>query len=177
MLKKIFALFAAVIAAFALYVAWMPAEGLITRTLSLNATPTALFAHVNDFHKWQAWSPWAKLDPGAKSSFEGPSSGPGAAFLWDGNDDVGAGKMTIVESVPNERIVMRLEFARPMPGTSTAVFMFKPEGSKTQVTWEMRGTSGFFERAICLLLNMDKMVGRQFEQGLKNLEAAATGAG
>lgn len=173
MLKKLMLAVAALVALFLAYVAWLPADGRIERTATLAATPAALFAHVNDFHKWQAWSPWAKLDASAKATYEGPETGVGAAFAWDGNADVGAGKMTIVESTPAERIVMRLDFTRPMANTSLAEFTFTPEGDKTRVTWSMRGEASFFQRAVCTLLNADKMVGDMFEAGLKSLEGAA----
>jgi len=165
----------AVVAVFAGYVALQPAEGRIVRSATLAAPAAEIFPHVNDFHKWQAWSPWAKLDPNAKSTFEGPEAGAGAAFSWAGNDEVGEGKMTIVDSVPNERIKIRLDFTKPMANTSYAEFTFKPDGTKTLVTWDMRGESGFFQRAICILMNADKMVGEMFEKGLANLDAASSG--
>ena len=115
------------------------------------ATPAAVFAQVNDFHKWEAWSPWAKMDPEREeSTFDGPTSGEGAKFAWDGNKDVGAGNMTITESVPNDHIRIRLEFIRPFAGVNDTLFTFKPIGDKTNVTWTMSGKNNFITKAISL---------------------------
>ncbi len=97
-----------------------------------------VFPHVNELKAWDAWSPWAKLDPNAKTTFEGPASGNGAVFAWSGNDEVGEGKMTILDSRPDEAIKIKTEFIKPFPGSSTSGFTFKPEGDKTVVTWNMR---------------------------------------
>jgi len=171
MLKRIFLVVLAIIAAFAAYVAMQPAVGTVTRSATLAAPPADVFAQINDFHKWQAWSPWAKLDPNAKSTFEGPESGKGAVFGWSGNSEVGEGKMTITESTPNERIKMQLDFAKPYANTSYSEFILKPEGAGTNVTWTMTGERPFFARAMCILFNADKMVGDMFEKGLANLNA------
>lgn len=175
MIKKLFSLVAALILAFLGYVALLPSEGRITRSATIAAPAATLFDHVNDFNKWQAWSPWAKLDPNAKSKFEGPASGVGAAFSWDGNDEVGEGKMTIVDSKPGESVKIRLDFKKPMESTSEAVFTFKPDGDKTLVTWDMTGERPFIARIFCVLFQADKMVGEQFEKGLANLAAVAAG--
>ena len=125
-------------------------------------------------HKWQEWSPWAKLDPNAKTTFEGPQSGVGSAFAWAGNSQVGEGKMTIIESQPNESVKFKLDFAAPFESTSQAEFQLKPEGSGTNVTWSMTGERPFLARAICIVFNGDKMVGETFEKGLANLGSVAT---
>jgi polyketide cyclase/dehydrase/lipid transport protein len=125
---------------------------------------------VNDFHNWEAWSPWAKLDPAAKATFEGPSAGTGAIFKWAGNKEVGEGSMTITESRPSDLIRIKLEFLRPFEATNSAEFTFKPEGNRTAVTWSMEGKNNFIAKAVCLFMNMDKMVGGQFEQGLAQMK-------
>lgn len=173
MLKKIFILALAVILAFLGYVAMQPADGLIMRQAQIAAPASAIFPHVNDFHKWEAWSPWAKIDPKAVTTFEGPASGVGAAFGWAGNSEVGKGKMTIIESKPDELIRIKLDFDEPMTSTSVASFTFKPEGEKTLVTWEMRGESTFVQRIFCTLFNANKMVGDMFDKGLASLAVAA----
>src|SRR5262249_6149457 len=132
-----------------------------------------VFAQVNDFHRWAAWSPWAKLDPNAKNTFEGPSEGTGSVFRWAGNNEVGEGSMTITESKPHERVRIRLDFVKPYEGTSDAEFTFRPEGNQTAVTWSMEGKNNFIGKAICLFMNMDKMVGGKFDEGLVSLKAAA----
>jgi hypothetical protein len=129
-----------------------------------------LFERVNDFRQWEAWSPWAKLDPVARNSFGEKSAGTGAVFAWSGNSKVGEGRMTINESRPNELIEIRLEFTRPFNATNTAAFTFKPDGNKTSVTWSMAGRNNLVAKAIGLFLNCDKMVGGRFEKGLANLK-------
>jgi uncharacterized protein YndB with AHSA1/START domain len=177
MLKKILLVLLAIVGAFAVYVAMQPSAFAVQREATIAAPPAAVFAQVNDFHKWQDWSPWAKLDPNAKATFEGADQGEGAAFAWAGNSDIGEGRMTITESKPNERIAMRLEFEKPMQATNTTVFTFKPEGEGTHVTWTMSGHNDFFARAICMLMDMDKMVGGQFEQGFDNLRGVLNAKG
>jgi hypothetical protein len=175
MLKKLLLAFAAVVLVFLGYVALQPPVGEVTRSALIAAPPAAVYPHVNDFHKWEAWSPWAKLDPDAKASYSGPASGVGAAFAWAGNSEVGKGKMTIVESHPNEHIKIKLDFEEPMASASIADFTFKPEGSGTRVTWQMQGERPFLARAMCILFRADAMVGAMFEKGLASLGTVATG--
>jgi hypothetical protein len=130
-----------------------------------------VFAQVNDFHNWQAWSPWAKIDPAAKNSFEGPSSGKGAIFKWSGNKQVGEGTMTLVDSHPNDSIRIQLDFERPFKDTSVAEFTFTPTGNQTRVTWSMVGKRNFVTKAVCMFMNMDKIVGGEFEKGLTQINA------
>jgi hypothetical protein len=136
----------------------------------MSAPPAAIFAQVNDFHNWEAWSPWAKLDPNVKNSIEGPESGPGAIFKWAGNSEVGEGQMTLMESRPSELIRIKLDFIKPFEDTSDTEFTFKPEVDKTVVTWTMTGKKNFISKAVCMFMNMDKMVGGKFEEGLANLK-------
>lgn len=148
-----------------------PADFRITRTGIISAPASAIFPHVNNLQNWEAWSPWAKLDPNAKNAFEGPSEGVGAKMSWAGNNKVGIGSMTITESRPNDFIQFRLEFQKPMQATNTAEFAFKSEGDQTTVTWTMTGTNNFVGKVMGLVMNCDKMVGGQFAQGLASLKA------
>lgn len=173
MFKKFLIALAVVILAFVGIVALQPSEFQITRTAAVSAPASTVFAQVNDFHRWEAWSPWAKLDPAAKETFEGPSSGVGAIFRWAGNKDVGEGNMTITESRPSDWIRIRLEFIKPFPSIATTEFTFKQGGNQTGVTWTMTGTNNFIGKAFCLFMNMDKMVGGDFERGLASLKLAA----
>jgi len=132
-----------VVAVLAVVVAMQPSEFRIQRSATINAPAPAVFAQVNDFHSWQAWSPWAKLDPSVKNSFEGAPAGPGAAFAWAGNSKIGEGRMTIVESRPSELVKIKLEFLKPFAATNTAEFTFKPEGERTAVTWSHVRTQQF----------------------------------
>lgn len=167
---------AVVIVLLVIFIATRPSAFSVSRSATMSATPAAVFAQVNDFHKWDAWSPWAKMDPNAKSTFAGPPSGKGAKFEWDGNKNVGAGNMTIVETMPNSHIRIRLEFIRPFAGVNDTLFTFKPIGDKTNVTWTMSGNNNFITKAIGLFMNCDKMVGPQFEQGLASMEQCAKSA-
>lgn len=173
MLIKILAAIATIVAAFLVYVAFLPQVGTITRSAVITATPEAIYPHINSLKKWNDWSPWAKLDPAAKNSFDGPDEGPGAAFTWDGNNEVGSGKMTVLESDPNSRVKIKLEFLKPMPSTSVAEFTLKPEAGGTKVTWSMSGERPYLQRVMCVLFNVDKMVGEMFEKGLASLAAVA----
>jgi hypothetical protein len=136
----------------------------------MNAPPEAVFAQVNDFHNWDKWSPWAKLDPNMKVTYDGPTSGAGAKYSWVGNSDVGEGRMTIVESKPNELIRIRLEFIKPFESASDTEFTFKPEGKQTAVTWTMAGKHNFMSKGMCLFMSMDGMVGPDFEKGLASMK-------
>ena len=146
-----------------------PSEFRVVRTASIGAPPAAVFPHLNDFHKWDAWSPWAKLDPGMKTTFGGPPEGTGATMEWSGNNEVGAGQMTIVESRPNELVRIRLDFKKPFAGTSTAEFTLTPQGDRTQVAWSLAGPKTFMSKAVGLVMNMDRMIGGMFERGLASL--------
>jgi hypothetical protein len=170
-LKRALIGFAVIVALLAAVVAMQPADYRVTRSATLTAPPRDVFAQVNDFHNWEAWSPWAKLDPHAKATFEGPASGNGAKFAWSGNDKIGEGRQTIIESRPDELIRIKLEFERPFKDTCTSEFAFKPEDDKTVVTWSMLGHKNFIGKAVCLFMDMDKMLGGDFEKGLANMKA------
>ena len=176
MFKKILIALAVILFGFAGLVALQPSEFRIARTATIAAPPPAVFAQVNDFHNWEAWSPWAKIDPAAKTSFESSSAGTGAVFRWAGNHEVGEGSMTITESLPSERIRIRLDFVKPFQDTADAEFTFKPEGDQTSVTWSMWGQNDFISKAICIFMDMDEMVGGKYEEGLANLRSVVEGA-
>jgi uncharacterized protein YndB with AHSA1/START domain len=152
-------------------VAIQPKEFRVARSTTMSAPPPAVFAVVNDFHEWQAWNPWGKIDPAMKQTFDGAPSGVGAIYAWAGNKEVGEGRMAIVESRPSERIRVKLEFFKPFAATNTAEFTFKPEGNQTSVTWSMFGEKNFMAKAIHLFMSMDKMIGGQFEKGLADMKA------
>lgn len=148
-----------------------PAEFHVERALTIKAPAATIFAQVNDLHRWNAWSPWAKLDPNATTEFKGPKAGVGANMHWEGNQEVGVGTMTIIESEPNKHLALQLDFEKPLAGRNRSDFTFSPaEGGGTLVTWSMDGHKNFAAKAIGLLLNCEKMVGEQYEQGLANLQ-------
>jgi len=176
MLKKIFIALAVIVAVFIGMVAMQPSEFRIVRTAIISAPAAAIFAQVNDFHKWEAWSPYEKLDPAMKRTYEGAPVGTGAIYTWAGNSDVGEGRTTIIESRPNELIQIKLEMFKPFAVTNTAEFTFKPESDQTAVTWSLTGKNNFIAKGIGLFMNMDKMVGDQFEQGLADLKSVVEAA-
>ena len=161
---------ATIVVLFLSIVALQPADYQITRSATISAPPGDVFAQVNDVRKFQEWSPWAKLDPNVKNTYEGPPAGTGAISKWSGNNKVGEGIMTITDSKPNELIKMKLEFIKPFPSVADVRFDFKPEGKGTSVAWTMSGKKNFISKAFCLFANMDKMVGGDFEKGLANLK-------
>lgn len=171
MLKKILLAVAVIILLFVIVVAMQPADFRITRSTTIAAPAETVFAHVNDFHKWDAWSPWAKLDPAMKQSYEGSAAGTGAIYTWDGNKDVGTGRMTLTESRSNELVRIKLEFLKPFAAVNDTEFTFKSEGNQTAVTWSMTGKNNFIAKAFSLIMNMDKMVGGEFEKGLASIKA------
>jgi hypothetical protein len=174
MFKKILIGLAALVLIFVVIVALQPSDFRVDRTATVAAPPAAVFAQVNDLHKWDAWSPWAKLDPNAKITFEGPESGQGAAMSWAGNDKVGEGKMTVVESKPDEAVKLKVDFVKPFEGTSSSEFVFKPEGGGTSVNWGMAGKNdSFLAKAMCLVMNGKKMIGDDMEKGLAQLKTVA----
>jgi hypothetical protein len=165
--------FAFIALIFIVVIAGRPDEFVVSRSATISAPSEKVFPHVNDLHRWEAWSPWAKLDPNAKHSFSGADSGAGAAMAWDGNKKVGAGKMTITDSRPGEFIGFRLEFIRPFQATNLAEFHFKSESGRSVVTWTMTGQSNLFFKIFGLFKNCDDLVGKDFEKGLVSLKAVA----
>jgi uncharacterized protein YndB with AHSA1/START domain len=149
----------------------MPSEFRVTRSRRISASAAAVFAQVNDFRNWTAWSPWAALDPAMKQTYAGAAAGRGAVYEWAGNRRVGAGRMTIVETSPPERIAITLEFFKPFPATNVAEFTFQRSGGDTLVTWTMSGRKNFMAKVIGLVVDMDRMIGGQFDNGLARMKS------
>ena len=175
MLKKILVAILATITVLAVIVAMQPSEFRIARSTTISAPPAALFARVNDLHAFQQWNPYAKKDPTMMQSWEGPPAGPGAVYRWSGNAEIGEGSMKILESRPNELVRIELAFVRPFEATNAVDFTFVPNGDQTTVTWSMSGTNGFMAKAVGLFMDMDAMVGGDFEKGLADMKALAEG--
>ena len=171
MLKKILIALAALILIFVVVVALQPSEFQMDRSTMIAAPPADVFAQVNDFHKWEAWSPWAKLDPNAKVGFEGPPEGQGTVMTWSGNSQVGEGKMTLTESRPNELVKTKVDMVKPFEGSSTSDFTFKPEGDQTSVTWSMAAHHNFVQKALCLVMGGKTMMSGLMEKGLAQMKS------
>ncbi|MCK6552006.1 SRPBCC family protein, partial [Myxococcota bacterium] len=168
MLKKVLAALAVILAVFLVVVSMRPANYEIKRATNIAAPAEVAYGYLVDMNNFSAWSPWAKLDPNMKTTVEG--SGAGSAYSWEGNDDVGAGRMTIVGVKPNESIVIKLEFLKPWESTSTTEWRLTPSDDATTVTWSMAGENDFMGKMMTLFMDMDAMVGKDFEAGLATLK-------
>jgi len=171
------AVLAVLVVVFLIFVALRPTSFFIARSTAIEAPPEAVFAQVNDLRKWQAWSPYDQRDPAMQRTYTGSSEGVGASYAWNGNNEVGEGRSTITESRANDLIVIRLEFKRPFAATNTAEFTFQAADNSTAVTWSLRGKYNFVTQAVGLFLNMDKMIGGDFETGLANLKRVVEAQG
>jgi hypothetical protein len=171
MIIKILIALAIIVIVLIVIVALQPSEFRVARSANMSALPPEVFTQVNDFHKWEAWNPWGKVDPAMKQTYDGAPAGTGATYSWSGNKEVGEGRMTITESRPNDLIRIKLEFFKPFAANNTAEFTFKPEGNQTMVTWSMFGQNNFMAKAVHLFMNMDKMIGGQFEKGLAQMKS------
>jgi Polyketide cyclase / dehydrase and lipid transport len=168
MIKKILLGLVALIVIFLIVVALQPADFRVERSAAISASSQALFEQVNDHKKFQKWNPWDKMDPSSKTTFSGADSGVGAIASWKG-EMVGEGSATITESKPGELVRQRMDWKKPMEGTSTVDFTFKAEGDKTVVTWAMYGKNGFMGKLMSLFMSCEKMCGPEFEKGLADL--------
>ncbi len=173
MIKKILLSLIAIIALILVVAAFQANDFRVSRSATLAASPEVLFKHVNNHRKFNEWNPWLKLDPNVKNTYSGPEEGIGAVCSWQGNSDVGEGSATITESKPGELVRLRMDWKKPMEGTSTVDFTFKPEGDKTVVTWAMYGPRPFLGKLVSLFMDCDKMCGDKFEEGLASLGKVA----
>ena len=176
MIRKILAGLGLLILLVLIVAAFQPDDLRVERQATIAAPAAVVFAKVNDFTQWPSWSPWEKLDPNMKRTLSGPTSGKGAIYAWTGNSDVGEGRMTITDSRPGELVRIHLEFIKPFAATNTTDFAFKPEGGQTAVTWTMTGKNNYMSKLFGLFMNMDKMIGGDFERGLAQLKAVSEGA-
>ncbi|WP_024519069.1 SRPBCC family protein [Bradyrhizobium sp. Tv2a-2] len=161
------------IAAVLILAATKPDNFSIRRAASIKAPPERIFSLISDFHQWGGWSPWENKDPGMTRTFSGSKAGKGAVYAWEGNNNVGTGQMEIVEAATPSKVVIKLDFLRPFEAHNTAEFTMLPQGSATEVNWEMRGPLAFMHKLMHVFFNMDKMVGKDFETGLANLKKLA----
>jgi uncharacterized protein YndB with AHSA1/START domain len=148
----------------------------VERSATMSAPPAAVFAQLNDFHHWEAWSPWEKIDPAMKRTFDGPASGKDQSYAWVGNDKVGEGKMTITASEPDTHLGIRLDFIKPWTETCEVDFAVAPEAEGTKVTWGMNGNHTYVSKIFCVFMDMDKMIGNDFEKGLAQLKTVTESA-
>jgi uncharacterized protein YndB with AHSA1/START domain len=162
-----------VIAAVLVLAAMRPDIFRVERSTRIKAPPDKIFALINDFRSWAAWSPYERLDPAMKRTQSGEPSGKGAVYAWEGNNKVGQGRMEILESSAPSKVVIKLDFLKPFEAHNTAEFTLQQQADETAVTWAMYGPAPFVAKVMGLFVNMDKMVGKDFETGLANLKALA----
>ena len=161
---------AVIIAAILILAATKPATLRVQRAISINAPPERIFSLISDFHQWLSWSPYEQKDPAMKRTYSGAERGSGAVYAWDGDKNVGSGRMEILETSAPQKIVIKLDFFTPFEGHNTAEFTMLPQGDGTHVTWVMHGPARFVTRLIQVFINLDKMIGKDFEAGLANLK-------
>ncbi|RKH18839.1 polyketide cyclase [Corallococcus sp. CA047B] len=162
------------LAALGTFIATRPDRFSVERHAQVHASPEVVFAMINDLRQFDGWSPYRfELAPGLSKSFDGPATGQGASYTWEGGSKAGAGRMTLVESRPSERVVLKLEFFKPFAATNQTVFTLAPVEGGTRVSWRMEGENTLMGKAFSLVVNMDTMLGKDFEKGLVNLDAAA----
>jgi hypothetical protein len=142
----------------------------VQRAISIKAPAEKIFPLINDFHQWVAWSPYENKDPAMKRTYSGAESGKGAVYAWDGNSNVGSGRMEILDTSVPSKIVIKLDFFKPFEGHNTAEFTMLPQGDATYLTWLMHGPAPFMSRLMQVFMNIDKMIGKDFEVGLANLK-------
>ena len=170
MLKIIAMVVVAIVIAVLVTAALMPNTFRVERSALIQAPPQRIFEQINDFQRWRAWSPYEKLDPAMTRQIDGAAQGVGATYRWDGNDKAGAGRMEIVQATPGSNVTIQLDFSRPMEAHNIAEFTLVPEGDATRVTWSMHGPQPYLGKLFGLVFNLDRMIGKDFEEGLQNLK-------
>jgi hypothetical protein len=170
MLKKVSLALAVAVVGFVAVVVSRPSTYRVERSITVAAPVDLPFGLVNDFHRWHFWSPWDALDPKMEKTFDGAYAGPGATYAWSGNDQVGKGKMTILDAKPYDSIHIQLEFLEPWASTNATLFTFQPVAEGIRVTWAMEGHNTFLGKAFSLFLDMDGMIGKDFEKGLASIK-------
>ncbi|NHZ89047.1 polyketide cyclase [Massilia sp. CCM 8733] len=145
----------------------------VTRSVAIQAPPEKILGLVGDFRQWQSWSPWERLDPSMQRVHSGAPSGKGALYAWTGNDDVGAGRMEIIEFAPPAKVVIKLDFIKPFETSNMTEFTLVPKDGQTQVSWTMSGPMPFISKVMSVFMSMDRIIGKDFDKGLANLKAVA----
>ena len=172
MLKKIAVVVVVLIAGVLVFAATKPDTFRVQRSASIKAPPEKISAVLSDFHGWQAWSPWEKMDPAMKRSYSGAEKGKGAAYAWEGNGKVGQGRMEVTDAAPS-RVALDLDFIKPFEAHNKVVFTLTPKGDATEVNWAMQGPVPYMAKIVHVFMDMDKMIGTDFATGLASMKAAA----
>lgn len=173
MLKVIAIVVVVLIAGLLVYASTKPDSFHVQRTVSIKAPPEKIFAYIDDLHRWEAWSPYVKLDPAMKTQYSGAASGKGAMYAWQGNSKAGAGQVIITDTTPPNRVAIKLDMFKPFEGHNDVEFTLQPGGEVTNVTWAMDGPNAYITKVMSVFFDMDAMIGGQFAEGLTNLKALA----
>ena len=173
MFKKIAIVVAVILMGILAFAATRPDTVHVERSASIKAPPEKIFAVLNDFKQWGAWSPWAKKDPAMKRTFGKTTSGKGAYYGWEGNKDVGKGSMEVSDSTPPSRLVLQLHFMEPFEAHNTATYTLAPQTDATKVTWAIDGPMPYVSKVVSIFCDMDALIGKDFETGLANLRTVA----
>ncbi len=173
MLQTLFTVLAMAIIAVLVIASTKPDTFSVKRSATIKAPPEKVFNLINDFHQWEWWSPWEKRDLNMKKTYSGATNGKGAIYEWDGNKDIGSGRMEILESVSSSKIKLSLDFFRPMKANNLTEFTLESKGDSTEVLWNMYGPAPFISKVMQVFMSMDKMVGKDFEAGLATLKSLA----
>jgi uncharacterized protein YndB with AHSA1/START domain len=173
MLKKIAIGVVAILVIILGLAAMKPDTFAVKRVVSIKAPPEKIAALITDFHQWSSWSPWEHLDPAMKRTFSSAASGKGAVYEWEGNKDVGKGRMEITDAATPVKTVIKLDFMQPFESHNTTEFTLLPQGETTTVSWNMSGPMPFITKIMTVFMNMDTMVGKDFDKGLTNLKTVA----
>lgn len=170
MILKIVIVFAVVVGAFLVYIAFQPSYSEISREIAIKASPEKVFSYIDNRTIANSWNPFLQRDKSAKITFEGPESGVGSSTIWDGGKELGKGRATVTEVVPHQKLMVRLEYQEPFTMTQEATYLLRQEGDQTIVTWKVGGHGSFLARLMCFFIDMEKMVGDTFTEGLTELK-------
>jgi len=173
MIKTILIVLVVILVAVMIYAATKPDTFRVQRSITIKATPETIFPLINDLHSMQTWSAWEKVDPGMQRTHSGAASGPGAIYEWAGNQEIGQGRMEIIDAMPPAKISIRMDFIKPFPAQNTLEFVLQTEGDSTRLTQAIFGPSPYISKVMSLVFSMDKMIGGKFEEGLAELKAIA----
>ncbi len=173
MVKKIVLGLLAAIVLLLLFATTRPDSFRVERSIAIKAEPARVYALLSDFHHFPSWSPWQNLDPAMQTTHSGAPSGQGAVYAWTGNDAVGAGRMEILQTVPNTSVTVKLDFLKPFEGHNTTQYTLSSNAGMTTMTWAMFGPSPYLSKVLGVFVSMDSMIGKDFERGLANLKAVA----
>lgn len=162
-----------IVIAFIIYVSMRPGTFPITRSVKIKAPQEKVFALINDLRQWEGWSPWEKADPNVKRTYNNVANGKGAIYEWEGNKNVGQGRMEITDSFANSKVILKLDFIKPFEGHNTVEFLLTSQGGDTVVTQTMYGENNFMSKVMGIFFSMDKMIGDKYQEGLNNLREIA----